>query len=232
MWSSLFQIRALGTVSPMTDDITRMAEAWARIEAWLCEYAPASAALLRSPAGEEEIAVLEEEIGLRLPPVLRAWYRLHDGAIGSWPEDDIEEWAVAGWLPMHRTWLRLEEVRRLYLTQVQDWEREPGLIPIACNPGDGWYGLYLDAREGEPTYGNLGTWAVDQESEPLPGGTDGWPLADWLEATAVALEERRCLRMPDGTENIHEMPVLNRGGLDWVHARTGVEDGMRRLTDL
>ncbi len=30
-----------------------------------------------------------------------SWYRLHDGAIGSWPEDGIEERAVAG----HLTWV-------------------------------------------------------------------------------------------------------------------------------
>ncbi|MGD9486259.1 SMI1/KNR4 family protein [Streptomyces sp. TRM70308] len=216
----------------MVEDMQRLQAAWGRVEAWLREYAPASAALLRPPASEEQISATEDEIGVRLPPVLRAWYQIHDGALGSSPEDEIEEWAVTGWLPMHRTWLRLEEVTGFYLTQVQEWEREPGLIPIACNPGDGWYGLYLDAREDEPTYGNLGTWAVDQESEPMPDGTDGWPLADWLEATASALEERRCLRRPDGTEDIHEMPVLNRGGLDWVHAQTGFKEGMRSLTDL
>ncbi|MCX5206746.1 SMI1/KNR4 family protein [Streptomyces sp. NBC_00237] len=218
----------------MSDHIQSVTAAWDRIELWLHEYAPESAVLLRPPASEEHLTAIENTLGASLPPTLRTWYQLHDGAWGSHPgdADSVDNWDVAGWLPTSKTWLRLDEIQRFYNLHVQDWEREPGMIPIACNPADGWYGLYVDARQGEPTYGNLGTWAVDQANEPMPVHSVGWPLEEWLEELASALEQRRCLRQPDGSEDLGNQPVIYQGGLKWIDSRDGFKDGMRYLGDL
>ncbi|MFJ3308953.1 SMI1/KNR4 family protein [Streptomyces sp. NPDC086549] len=225
----------------MTDDIGRMhAElqptaaavyrtqaAWERIETWLRQYAPASAALLRLPATAEQIAAAEDAIGYRFPPALRAWYQLHDGSAGVDPADPVGNYGHVDWLPAGKGWLPLQSVQVQYEQMTQHWEREPGLIPFAYNTGDGWYGYYVDAREDESAYGNVGTWAVDQESEPI-----GRPLADWLEEIASALEERRCLRDPDGAEDEFSQPVIHDAGLTWIDPRDGFKDDMTYLRDL
>ncbi|MEU2560969.1 SMI1/KNR4 family protein [Streptomyces longispororuber] len=187
--------------------------AWDRIERWLHAHAPASAALLRPAAGDADIAAAEAAMGVVLPPALAAWYRLHDGI----EEDGAAD--VAGILPSGKTMLPLGVLIEEYRMHTKDWEREAGILPFARTPGDTWSGWYVDARDGEPSYGNLGTWAVDLGDDPYPSSY-GWPVADWLGEMAAALEEGRCLRHPDGTADRHDWPVLTAtGGLTWVDPR-------------
>ncbi|MCF2128176.1 SMI1/KNR4 family protein [Strepomyces sp. STD 3.1] len=190
---------------------------WGRIERWLWAHAPTSAALLRPPAGEADIVAVEEAIEVAFPSTLRAWYRLHDGI------DDPaagESWWPAGFLPGHQGWYRLAQLQDAYVTQTRDWEFEPGRIPISCTPDDIWYGRYIDARPDEPSYGSLGRWAADEEPEPLPTFTSGWPLQAWLTALADALEQGRCLIEPGGRRDAYTWPALTVcGGLTWVDPR-------------
>ncbi|MFJ5049798.1 SMI1/KNR4 family protein [Streptomyces sp. NPDC088719] len=188
--------------------------AWERIEKWLRAHAPASAALLRPAAGEADIAAVEEAIGVTFPPALRAWYRLHDG-IGD-PEDG-KSWWPAGFLPGGQGWYRLGQLQSAYVMHTRDGEREPGRVPISCTPDDMWHGLYLDARPGEPSYGNLGRWVVDREPELIPESTSGWPLESWLVEIADALEQGRCLVGLDGRRDEDNWPAMTVcGGLTWL----------------
>jgi hypothetical protein len=57
----------------------RVDRAWERIETWLAEHAPVTAAALRPPAGDETIAATQQAVGVRLPPELVASLRRHDG---------------------------------------------------------------------------------------------------------------------------------------------------------
>ncbi|MDF2269281.1 SMI1/KNR4 family protein [Streptomyces coacervatus] len=195
----------------MTDDIQRLHAAWARIEGWLREHAPASAASLRSPASEEQIATVENAIGYRFPPTLRAWYQLHDGV-----EDVVEGGAGNDFLPEQNGWLPLDIVQEQYRLRTEGGFHGPGAIPFCYRTGDGWWGYYVEAREGEPSYGNLGAWSADSANEPYPYGTNGWPLADWLDEIASSIEERRCLQHPDGSEDADAHPALSDGGLIWA----------------
>lgn len=195
----------------------RVSAAWERIEEWLHAHAPASAALLRPPASDADLAAVEERIGVTFPPALRAWYRLHDGIDDP---GDGQSWWPAGFLPGHQGWYRLEQLEDAYVVQTRDWEREPGLIPISCTPDDIWYGRYIDARPDEPSFGNLGRWAADEEPEPLPTFTSGWPLQAWLTELAAALEQGRCLIEPGGRRDEYNWPALTVcGGLTWVDPR-------------
>ncbi|MZE51425.1 hypothetical protein GTY86_08890 [Streptomyces sp. SID5770] len=54
---------------------------WNRIDAWLREHAPRTFATLRPPAGDEEIAAAQEELGVTFPPDLVASLLRHDGAL-------------------------------------------------------------------------------------------------------------------------------------------------------
>lgn len=56
-------------------------DSWSRIDAWLREHAPRTFATLRPPAGDEEIAAAQEELGITLPPDLVASLLRHDGAL-------------------------------------------------------------------------------------------------------------------------------------------------------
>ncbi|MEU6055100.1 SMI1/KNR4 family protein [Streptomyces xanthochromogenes] len=111
--------------------------AWGRIEAWLEEHAPATAALLRPPASDADIDAVEESIGVVFPPALRAWYRLHDGTDD--PGDGKSWWPVA-FLPGDQCWYPLKTLQDVYTVQTRDQEREPGRIPISCVVGDTWHG--------------------------------------------------------------------------------------------
>jgi hypothetical protein len=87
---------------------------------------------------------------------------------------------IAGILPRGRTMLPLEELANEYLMRIEYLERETGILPFARTPGDTWDGWYLDARKQKPSYGDLGSWAVDEEDDPYPREVDGWPLPDWV----------------------------------------------------
>ncbi|MFF7676576.1 SMI1/KNR4 family protein [Actinacidiphila glaucinigra] len=54
--------------------------AWDRIDSWLRLHAPATFAMLRPPAPEEEITAVQRRMGVTFPPDLVATLRRHDGA--------------------------------------------------------------------------------------------------------------------------------------------------------
>ncbi|WP_069885949.1 SMI1/KNR4 family protein [Streptomyces luteocolor] len=207
----------------MTEEIRRVTAAWDRVEAWLQAHAPASALLLRPPASAGDIAAAQDALGVELPDTLAAWYRLRDGSA---------EGHGSGFLPSGMMMLPLDQLVEEYRTHTEDWEREEGILPFARTAGDIWSGWYVDARKGEPTYGALGHWSVDGGDEPYPSGSHGWPLADWLEELAAALEGGRCLHQPDGTQDAHDWPALTaERALAWIDPRDprSFPDGMSRL---
>ncbi|MFD7097328.1 SMI1/KNR4 family protein [Streptomyces xanthophaeus] len=63
----------------MTKDLVQ--DSWSRIDAWLREHAPRTFATLGPPAGPEEIAAAEEELGVTFPPDLVASLLRHNGAL-------------------------------------------------------------------------------------------------------------------------------------------------------
>ncbi|GAA2255417.1 hypothetical protein GCM10010402_08390 [Actinomadura luteofluorescens] len=203
-------------MSTDVDGVERLTAAWGRIEAWLWAHAPASAALLRAPASEAEISVAEAAMEVQLPATLAAWYQLHDGVDEDQSSDGPH---VAGILPSRKTMLPLDRMVSEYRMHIGEWDREAGIVPFARTPGDVWSGWYVDARKDAPSFGRLGSWAVDQPDEPYPWPSDGWPLPDWLTAMATALEQGRPLRRPDGADEAGDRPALYLGGLTWVDTR-------------
>ncbi|MFE9700100.1 SMI1/KNR4 family protein [Streptomyces sp. NPDC006270] len=63
----------------MTADLVHAS--WTRIDAWLRKHAPRTFATLRPPAGGEEIAAAQEELGVTFPPDLVASLLRHNGAL-------------------------------------------------------------------------------------------------------------------------------------------------------
>ncbi|MHC4302030.1 MAG: SMI1/KNR4 family protein, partial [Planctomycetota bacterium] len=56
-----------------------MKHRWQTIETWLAENAPPVLRTLNPPATPDEIVSLEQALGVRLPPSVRATYAIHDG---------------------------------------------------------------------------------------------------------------------------------------------------------
>lgn len=139
----------------------------------------------------------------------------------------VDEGEGSGILPSGKTLLPLEHLVEVYRKH-QEWNEEErdmrGLLPFAQPPGDFWSGWHTSARKGDPVYGRLGRWAVDGEDEPYPHGSDGWPMHEWLEEMAAALEQGRPLTTPDGTVEVWSRPALYRGGLEWVDPRNTTVD--------
>ncbi|MFD6153972.1 SMI1/KNR4 family protein [Streptomyces sp. NPDC060243] len=130
---------------------------------WLREYAPVSHRALGDAASKEEIAAVEEKIGVRFPEYLRAYLEVNNGTAtqldglngltGSCPEG---EFLVGGW-----ALLPLSSIERLHhqmmpgLSEDEDyWKRE--WIPFAAESyacGE-MYGFFIDAETG-----SVGQWS-------------------------------------------------------------------------
>jgi len=78
----------------MTHEV-RVERVWENIVAWCKQYAPATAAVLRPPAGADAIEAAERATGVAWPAELKKWYSLHDGV--DWQETDGE--FLFGYMP-------------------------------------------------------------------------------------------------------------------------------------
>ncbi|WP_217166886.1 SMI1/KNR4 family protein [Streptomyces sp. AC512_CC834] len=184
----------------MTENMQRLRQAWGKVEEWLTQNAPGTLGSLRPAATHEEIDQTEHVIGVRVPAVLRQWYRLHDGQ---------EEGYAPDFFPGEFWWFPLEKLREQYLIHTQEWEREVGALPFAADsPDDYAFGLYVEAATA-----SVGTWGVETGHEPLCD--EPWPLQDWVSALADALEHGRPVVRPDGTVEAGRPSVDLDGCLTW-----------------
>ncbi|HEY1176054.1 MAG TPA: SMI1/KNR4 family protein [Phytomonospora sp.] len=157
--------------------MTTVAAAWARIDAWLAEHAPASRELLNPPVTDADLAAAEAVVGREFPAEIRESLRCHDG-LSAWgnllprqPPSSAREIA-AHW--------------RLCMDILDDDEDDedpwwhPLWIPWAELDGDS---QVIDLRPG-PDHGKLGSTSHDDV-----GLYDLWPgLAAYLHAVADALD--------------------------------------------
>ncbi|CAM5414317.1 hypothetical protein GCM10010329_86640 [Streptomyces spiroverticillatus] len=138
-------------------------ESWQRVVSWLREYAPVSHRALGEAASKEEIAAVEEKIGVRFPEELRAYLKVNNGTVtrlyessgltGSCPEG---EFLVGGW-----ALLPLSSIERLHCQMMPGpndaegyWRKE--WIPFAAESfacGE-MYGFFIDGKSG-----SVGQWS-------------------------------------------------------------------------
>jgi hypothetical protein len=181
-------------------EVRQVTDAWQRIVTWLTEHAPASAGALRPGASEEEIAAVEETLGVYVPAELKALWGLNAGV------DNVDG---AGFLLKNWALMTPDSVISFYRMQMMFQQRDgndeftmwkPSWIPV-CSFGaaDVAFGLYLDTTGGE-----LWQWSRygDVRSEP-----DFRSLAVFLEEMADALEAPSLAGLP--------RPGLVEGGLSW-----------------
>jgi cell wall assembly regulator SMI1 len=190
----------------------RIQHAWRRITEWLGENAPRHAEAMNPGVDESLIGAAEEEMGAAVPGELRALLRLSNGSTGKDVVEGhlYEPHPASVFLPGNNVFLDLRRVADVYrdlLASGADWQ--PEWIPFA-QKSDAPYGYFLDtgAGSGQAPVMYFAEAALPQLAFPS--------LADFLEATADALEGRggiRALgnRVPYG-------PVTDSGVLRWKRA--------------
>lgn len=161
----------------------QVTDAWRRIETWLDRYAPGTSAALRRGALVTEIAAVQDRIGVRIPPGLKALWKEHAGVHEvPWASFMLGNWAL----------MDFEAVVSVYemMAHLQRGERDaeypmwrPAWIPVfSYGATDHTSGLYLDAETGRichwdrsgdrtPRYESLTTYLEE--------------MADRLEAPAL-----------------------------------------------
>ncbi|MFH9958487.1 SMI1/KNR4 family protein [Streptomyces roseolus] len=184
---------------PLSDSLIerQVSDAWDRVIAWLRRHAPASHAALGPGATAAAVDALEEDLGIRIPPVLRALWSLTAG------DDGVDG---AGCLPGNQALMPLHAVAGFYRRQMAAQVHQDTLnarrpeddrvtvwaavwIPVASHgPADRTSGLYLDASTGY-----LGRWSrynegPDDELDTLTTYLED--VADMLEAPALATRDR------------------------------------------
>jgi cell wall assembly regulator SMI1 len=185
----------------MADRVNR---AWERIEKWLTANAPATAATLAKPAGDDGISWMQQQIGVPVPPELIASLRRHNGT-GTNMRDGFS--LPPFYLPLS-TGLIISEAK--VMCEVLESSGSDGsvgswwhgqVIPIAIDSGGG--NLLLDQRPGRG--GRLG----DHNEESDMKFTAYPPsFTELLEQTATSLETGKVVIK-------HYRPKVVGGALDW-----------------
>ncbi|WP_052768756.1 SMI1/KNR4 family protein [Streptomyces humi] len=168
--------------------VREVADAWHRIAAWLQSNAPDSYAALRTGAGPDAVAALEEDLGIPIPVELRTLWMLTGG------DDGADGW---GCLPGNMALMNLDAVASRYRLKTDAQAHQDALnanrpeeeqitvwratwIPVvALGPADSTAGLYLDAATGY-----MGSWSRYNE----PPGEVLDTLVTYLEETADMFE--------------------------------------------
>ncbi|MER7998368.1 SMI1/KNR4 family protein [Streptomyces sp. NPDC095613] len=176
----------------------QVVEAWGRVEAWLARHAPGSFASLRAAASEDEIAALEEAIGVRVPDGVKALWRMHAGAdntasavfmLGNWALMGLD---AVGAVYRERMLFQQENEAEGYMTWKASW------IPVCSyTVADTSYGLCVDGESGT-------VWEWEETAVVTPRFDS---LTDCLEEMADALEAPGLAVGP--------MPGVARGALLW-----------------
>ena len=134
-----------------------MTSSWERIVAWLRLHAPLTAAEIRPPAADADIAAAQAAVDV--PAELAGWWRLADGCGGRESGSGLlpggyAPFSVAEALDERRAWLRTYDesrdghLRREPAGSTGDmFAMLPEFLPLATD-GGGWH-LLVDLRAGE-----------------------------------------------------------------------------------
>ncbi|WP_406413005.1 SMI1/KNR4 family protein [Streptomyces halstedii] len=165
----------------MTADLVQAS--WTRIDAWLREHAPRTFATLRPPAGEDEIAAAQEELGVTFPPDLVASLLRHNGA----PEGPEAFRFSTGDRPLGVSGILGDTGFMRGIDQGIDGETEDYWLHDYVKFGsyDGTSdGLLVDCRTGRDSFGSIGRFF----DETGTGFGEADSLGEYLAESAGKLE--------------------------------------------
>ncbi|WP_433180521.1 SMI1/KNR4 family protein [Actinoallomurus sp. CA-150999] len=210
------------------DEAVRLFHHYRRLMAQILGYEEE----LPEPASEEDLSAVEEELGVALPPDLRALYGIADGDGGLVnPLFDRQEWlplAEIGdlddeWLEIAQEWQREPWRRTVFDTQPPNTVRRsplrPGWIRFAFDTGGNWLAVDMDpGPNGRP--GQVIAVGVDYTEGPTYV-TDS--VTTFLRRLVEALER--------GDHRRHDKSLWIDADLpDLPGEHTGYSDGRPSLT--
>jgi len=149
--------------------MSSIVELWQQLESWAGEHAPAMLEDLNPGAADEQLAALEETLGLRLPEDFKTSLSVHDGENDGWPSRVFAD--MGAYLPAERIVEHVQmhqQVARQIGIEFSDEERaeqmeegiitvdgpvkpsffEPGWVPILDCNGDVFWALDFSPAEG------------------------------------------------------------------------------------
>lgn len=159
----------------------------ARLDDWLQQRQPATAAALNPPASETEISSIEEKLEMELPEKLRQLYLWHDGeasdtpenlfSAARWPESPEygpSDWAgSARWLPIDEAWRERNSV--MDAVNVGDipmeWNWLPSCLPIGETDGAV---VGVELRNGAVFLYDFKQHYTDPWGQPLAANCQVW----------------------------------------------------------
>jgi cell wall assembly regulator SMI1 len=186
-------------------------ELWTEIVLWLSDHAPVTAAALRPPSPAPDLAALEAEFDVQLPPDLREWWSCCGGTDADVLADVLPPFytpygahdALEAWYEHRKTWTaRWERPACDYFAGGAGASFHPAWIPIA---GDGFADeLVVDLRPG-PLRGCVLEWEHEAARVVRP---------EWVGVSAMLADVHRALT--EGAPAGHSHPTVTEDGrLDW-----------------
>ncbi|MDX3114635.1 SMI1/KNR4 family protein [Streptomyces scabiei] len=192
----------------------RIHHAWTRIIKWLQENAPRHAEAINPGVDQSMIDAAEEDMATTLPPELQTWLLLNNGSTAK----DVLEGCLyqphsdSVFLPGDNVFLDLGRVVDEYrdlLAGGTGWQ--PEWIPFS-RQSDAPYGYFLDAGADSAQAPVMYFAEAALPKLAFPS------LADFLEATADALEGRGEIRALGN--RVPYQPAIDKGFLRWKRAES------------
>jgi cell wall assembly regulator SMI1 len=150
-----------------------MKAVWKRIHTWLDANAPKGYGRLRPGASAEAIRAAEAAMGLKLPPDVKASWRIHDGQGKEPGLIGGEGWCLLSLKEVVKSWRRWSRHNLKYAS----------FVPIACG-GAGDY-IFVDLGPKTKKPGRLIVQRSDRDG-PDPVARS---FRSWLEDFAEKLED-------------------------------------------
>jgi cell wall assembly regulator SMI1 len=199
-----------------------MEEAWRRVVAWYVANTPPGTLLLPPGASEDAVRTAERQLGLKLPPDLRAFYRFNDGLGGKWLLHYGEFFSLAGLVDAWQAHRSLEQSQRAQMAR-GGWvpvDLTGPIRPVWWSPRriqitgiGGTDGLMTDL---DPAAGGVSGQLIEFDHEVGPRRVLAPNFTAWLERIAAGLEADRFECDPFGSEVVPRGYYERRESLsDW-----------------
>lgn len=149
------ELRRLMGAQRAATEARQVTDAWQRIESWLGRHAPGTLAALLRGAHAAEITAVQDRIGVRIPPGLRALWGAHAGVHDvPWASFMLGDWALMNFEAVVAEYEMMMDLQRTDGDEQEPIWRAAWIPVCSFGPDDHTSGLYLDAETGRICHWN------------------------------------------------------------------------------
>ncbi len=182
--------------------VASVAVSLGRVRAWLAANALELGEMLNPPATAEQIAAVEELLGVRFPSSLRDAYLIHDGQADSFGASLVFD--LVGWHSLDTVVETMDS-----LSQASGPRDDVRLIPVMHHAGPG-SPMYVESVDGELDESELIRWVVRDNEEWVQADS----FAAFLEQFADELESNKFVFHAGQLHVIADLEELDEDDLD------------------